>query len=64
MPTRFGVQFQLVWFCYAQRRAGHPRSSPSPPFGGVCEYQNVSRSFGGTRASLAPTTSAFFGLGR
>ncbi|MDR1924988.1 MAG: hypothetical protein LBQ66_11510 [Planctomycetaceae bacterium] len=29
-PTRFGVQFQLVWFYYAQRRAGCPRSSPSP----------------------------------
>ncbi|MDR1922853.1 MAG: hypothetical protein LBQ66_00645 [Planctomycetaceae bacterium] len=30
MPTRFGVQFQLVRFYYAQRRAGCPRSSPSP----------------------------------
>ncbi|MDR1924583.1 MAG: hypothetical protein LBQ66_09415, partial [Planctomycetaceae bacterium] len=29
LPTRFGVQFQLVWFYYAQRRAGCPRSSPS-----------------------------------
>ncbi|MDR1925116.1 MAG: hypothetical protein LBQ66_12160, partial [Planctomycetaceae bacterium] len=27
-PTRFGVQFQLVRFHYAQRRAGRPRSSP------------------------------------
>ncbi|MDR1925497.1 MAG: hypothetical protein LBQ66_14085 [Planctomycetaceae bacterium] len=30
LPTRFGVQFRLVWFYYAQRRAGRPRSSPSP----------------------------------
>ncbi|MDR1925918.1 MAG: hypothetical protein LBQ66_16240 [Planctomycetaceae bacterium] len=28
MPTRFGVQFKLVRFYYAQRRAGRPRSSP------------------------------------
>ncbi|MDR1923743.1 MAG: hypothetical protein LBQ66_05145 [Planctomycetaceae bacterium] len=28
MPTRFGAPFQLVRFYYAQRRAGHPRSSP------------------------------------
>ncbi|MDR1923493.1 MAG: hypothetical protein LBQ66_03880 [Planctomycetaceae bacterium] len=28
MPTRFGVQFQLFWFYYTQRRAGRPRSSP------------------------------------
>ncbi|MDR1923872.1 MAG: hypothetical protein LBQ66_05825 [Planctomycetaceae bacterium] len=27
-PIRFGVQFKLVWFYYAQRRAGRPRSSP------------------------------------
>ncbi|MDR1922985.1 MAG: hypothetical protein LBQ66_01325 [Planctomycetaceae bacterium] len=30
MPNRFGVQFKLVWFYYTQRRAGRPRSSPSP----------------------------------
>jgi hypothetical protein len=30
LPTRFGVQFKLVRFYYAQRRAGRPRSSPSP----------------------------------
>ncbi|MDR1923087.1 MAG: hypothetical protein LBQ66_01840, partial [Planctomycetaceae bacterium] len=30
MPIRFGVQFKLVRFYYAQRRAGRPRSSPSP----------------------------------
>ncbi|MDR1923027.1 MAG: hypothetical protein LBQ66_01535, partial [Planctomycetaceae bacterium] len=29
-PTRFGVQFKLFWFYYALRRAGRPRSSPSP----------------------------------
>ncbi|MDR1924913.1 MAG: hypothetical protein LBQ66_11120 [Planctomycetaceae bacterium] len=29
-PTRFGVQFKLVRFYYAQRRAGRPRSSPFP----------------------------------
>ncbi|MDR1923650.1 MAG: hypothetical protein LBQ66_04675 [Planctomycetaceae bacterium] len=29
-PTRLGVQFKLVRFYYAQRRAGRPRSSPSP----------------------------------
>ncbi|MDR1922729.1 MAG: hypothetical protein LBQ66_00025 [Planctomycetaceae bacterium] len=28
LPTRFGVQFQLVRCYYAQRRAGRPRSSP------------------------------------
>ncbi|MDR1924923.1 MAG: hypothetical protein LBQ66_11170 [Planctomycetaceae bacterium] len=26
----FGVQFKLFWFYYTQRRAGRPRSSPSP----------------------------------
>ncbi|MDR1923959.1 MAG: hypothetical protein LBQ66_06260 [Planctomycetaceae bacterium] len=30
LPTRLGVQFKLVRFYYAQRRAGCPRSSPSP----------------------------------
>ncbi|MDR1923624.1 MAG: hypothetical protein LBQ66_04545 [Planctomycetaceae bacterium] len=30
LPTRFGVQFKLVRCYYAQRRAGRPRSSPSP----------------------------------
>ncbi|MDR1925865.1 MAG: hypothetical protein LBQ66_15975 [Planctomycetaceae bacterium] len=29
-PIRFGVQFKLVWFYYAQRRAGCLRSSPFP----------------------------------
>jgi hypothetical protein len=28
LPNRFGVQFKLVRFYYAQRRAGRPRSSP------------------------------------
>ncbi|MDR1923725.1 MAG: hypothetical protein LBQ66_05055 [Planctomycetaceae bacterium] len=28
MPTRFDVQFKLIRFYYAQRRAGRPRSSP------------------------------------
>jgi hypothetical protein len=46
LPTRLGVQFKLVRFYYAQRRAGCPRSSPFPPFGGVCEYQKFFRSFG------------------
>ncbi|MDR1925078.1 MAG: hypothetical protein LBQ66_11965, partial [Planctomycetaceae bacterium] len=27
-PNRLGVQFKLVRFYYAQRRAGRPRSSP------------------------------------
>ncbi|MDR1923300.1 MAG: hypothetical protein LBQ66_02905 [Planctomycetaceae bacterium] len=26
----FGVPFKLFWFYYTQRRAGRPRSSPSP----------------------------------
>ncbi|MDR1923037.1 MAG: hypothetical protein LBQ66_01585 [Planctomycetaceae bacterium] len=30
MSNCFGVQFKLVWFYYAQRRAGRPRSSPFP----------------------------------
>jgi hypothetical protein len=30
LPTCFGIQFKLVWFYYAKRRAGCPRSSPSP----------------------------------
>ncbi|MDR1925146.1 MAG: hypothetical protein LBQ66_12310 [Planctomycetaceae bacterium] len=30
LPNRFGVQFKLVRFYDAQRRAGRPRSSPSP----------------------------------
>ncbi|MDR1925174.1 MAG: hypothetical protein LBQ66_12455 [Planctomycetaceae bacterium] len=30
LPNRFGVQFKLVRFYYAQRRAGRPRSSPFP----------------------------------
>ncbi|MDR1923301.1 MAG: hypothetical protein LBQ66_02910 [Planctomycetaceae bacterium] len=37
MPTRFGVQFKLVRFYYAQRRAGHPRSSP-PPLRGILKH--------------------------
>ncbi|MDR1923884.1 MAG: hypothetical protein LBQ66_05885, partial [Planctomycetaceae bacterium] len=28
LPNRLGVQFKLVRFYYAQRRAGRPRSSP------------------------------------
>ncbi|MDR1923669.1 MAG: hypothetical protein LBQ66_04775 [Planctomycetaceae bacterium] len=28
LPTCLGIQFKLVRFYYAQRRAGHPRSSP------------------------------------
>ncbi|MDR1924420.1 MAG: hypothetical protein LBQ66_08595 [Planctomycetaceae bacterium] len=35
LPTHLGVQFKLVWFPNAQRRAGHPRSSP-PPLRGNC----------------------------
>ncbi|MDR1922972.1 MAG: hypothetical protein LBQ66_01260 [Planctomycetaceae bacterium] len=38
MPTRFGVQFKLVRFYYAQRRAGRPRSSPSPLRGELMWY--------------------------
>ncbi|MDR1922737.1 MAG: hypothetical protein LBQ66_00065 [Planctomycetaceae bacterium] len=38
MPNRFGVQFKLVWFYYAQRRAGCPRSSPSPLRGKLMWY--------------------------
>ncbi|MDR1922841.1 MAG: hypothetical protein LBQ66_00585 [Planctomycetaceae bacterium] len=38
MPTRFGVQFHLVRFYYAQRRAGRPRSSPSPLRGKIVWY--------------------------
>ncbi|MDR1924990.1 MAG: hypothetical protein LBQ66_11520 [Planctomycetaceae bacterium] len=34
-PTRFGVPSKLVWFPNAQRRAGRPRSSPSPLRGGL-----------------------------
>ncbi|MDR1925833.1 MAG: hypothetical protein LBQ66_15815 [Planctomycetaceae bacterium] len=41
MPNRFGVQFKLVRFYYAQRRAGHPRSSPSPLCGGLVWYNEV-----------------------
>ncbi|MDR1924204.1 MAG: hypothetical protein LBQ66_07510 [Planctomycetaceae bacterium] len=38
MPTRFGVQFQLFWCYYTQRRAGRPRSSPSPLRGKLMWY--------------------------
>ncbi|MDR1925850.1 MAG: hypothetical protein LBQ66_15900 [Planctomycetaceae bacterium] len=38
MPTCFGVQFKLVRFYYAQRRAGHPRSSPPPLRGELMWY--------------------------
>ncbi|MDR1923361.1 MAG: hypothetical protein LBQ66_03210 [Planctomycetaceae bacterium] len=37
-PPRFGVQFQLVRFYSAQRRAGRPRSSPSPLRGELMWY--------------------------
>jgi hypothetical protein len=30
LPNRFGVQFKLVRFYYAQRRAERPHSNPSP----------------------------------
>ncbi|MDR1924351.1 MAG: hypothetical protein LBQ66_08250 [Planctomycetaceae bacterium] len=42
MQTRFGVPFKLVWFYYAQRRAGHPRSSP-PPLRGNCRLRRRER---------------------
>ncbi|MDR1925933.1 MAG: hypothetical protein LBQ66_16315 [Planctomycetaceae bacterium] len=35
LPKRLGVQFQLFWFNYTQRRAGRPRSSPFPLRGGL-----------------------------
>jgi hypothetical protein len=35
LPTRLGVPFKLVWFYYTQRRAGHPRSCPSPLRGDI-----------------------------
>jgi hypothetical protein len=38
LPNRFGVQFKLVWFYYAQRRAGRPRSSPFPLRGELMWY--------------------------
>ncbi|MDR1923223.1 MAG: hypothetical protein LBQ66_02520 [Planctomycetaceae bacterium] len=46
MPTRFGVQFKLVRFYYAQRRAGRPRSSPLPLRGNCVELlQNGKRGY-------------------
>ncbi|MDR1923443.1 MAG: hypothetical protein LBQ66_03620 [Planctomycetaceae bacterium] len=41
LPNRFGVQFKLVRFYYAQRRAGRPRSSPLPLRGGLLWYNEV-----------------------
>jgi hypothetical protein len=38
LPTRLGVQFKLIRFYYAQRRAGRPRSSPSPLRGELMWY--------------------------
>ncbi|MDR1923161.1 MAG: hypothetical protein LBQ66_02210 [Planctomycetaceae bacterium] len=38
LPTRFGVPFKLVRSYYAQRRAGRPRSSPSPLRGELVWY--------------------------
>ncbi|MDR1925173.1 MAG: hypothetical protein LBQ66_12450 [Planctomycetaceae bacterium] len=71
LPTRLDVPFKLFWCYYTQRRAGRPRSSPSP-LRGYCQLRrrvtvwniNTSSTPLGTRASLVPTTSAFFGLGR
>ncbi|MDR1925223.1 MAG: hypothetical protein LBQ66_12710 [Planctomycetaceae bacterium] len=40
--NRFGVQFKLFWFYYAQRRAGRPRSSPSPLRGELMWYNETS----------------------
>jgi hypothetical protein len=34
----FGVPFKLFWFYYTQRRAGRPRSSPSPLCGELMRY--------------------------
>jgi hypothetical protein len=36
LSARLGVQFKLVRCYYAQRRAGHPRSNPSPLRGNFC----------------------------
>jgi hypothetical protein len=38
LPIRLGVPFKLFWFYYTQRRAGHPRSSPSPLRGELMWY--------------------------
>ncbi|MDR1922935.1 MAG: hypothetical protein LBQ66_01070 [Planctomycetaceae bacterium] len=40
MPNRFGIQFKLVWFYYAQRRAGRPRSSPRR-FAAIVGYADI-----------------------
>ncbi|MDR1923709.1 MAG: hypothetical protein LBQ66_04975 [Planctomycetaceae bacterium] len=42
MPTRFGVQFKLFWFYYAQRRAGCPRSSPRRFAANLCGITRAS----------------------
>jgi hypothetical protein len=42
LPTRFGVQFKLVRFYYAQRRAGRPRSSPRR-FAAIVGYRRRNR---------------------
>ncbi|MDR1925612.1 MAG: hypothetical protein LBQ66_14670 [Planctomycetaceae bacterium] len=42
-PPCLGVQFKLFWFYYAQRRAGCPRSSPSPLRGKLMLYNMGNR---------------------
>ncbi|MDR1924002.1 MAG: hypothetical protein LBQ66_06480 [Planctomycetaceae bacterium] len=56
MPKRFGVQFKLVWFYYAQRRAGRPRSSPFPLRGELMWYNEA----GCPRSSPFPLCGIFF----
>ncbi|MDR1923638.1 MAG: hypothetical protein LBQ66_04615 [Planctomycetaceae bacterium] len=43
LPTRLGVQFKLVRFYYALRRAGRPRSSPLPLRGELMWYSGAFR---------------------
>ncbi|MDR1924854.1 MAG: hypothetical protein LBQ66_10815 [Planctomycetaceae bacterium] len=43
LPPCLGVQFKLFWCYCAQRRAGCPRSSPSPRCGELMWYNEASR---------------------
>jgi hypothetical protein len=55
LPTRFGVQFQLFWCYYAQRRAGRPRSSPRREAANLCGITRSNTSLPNASKRLKPS---------
>ncbi|MDR1922883.1 MAG: hypothetical protein LBQ66_00800, partial [Planctomycetaceae bacterium] len=64
MPTRLGIQFKLVRFYYAQRRASRPRSCPLPLRGNCVELlQNGKRGYNLPRVMRNFAITVAFDLG-